>query len=1043
MNLRTPKPWLLPLIITATVLIFLLDCLTAKGSADYIFYFIPIMIASLHPSPNLPVQAALAASILSLTGFYLSPNSSTAFNIVLLNRSYSLVSMWIVAYLVRQVIRTQNENTETAWLRTSMNELAEKTRGELSTFEVGREILGFLALKVDMKVGALYIRPEGEASLSYLAGYAVSGPFDKLRINSGEGILGQVVREKKMAVLPDVPKDYLKIQSSLGEMSPRKVYAIPLLADNEVVGAVELAFLNPLSSIQLDLLKAFAEPAAIALRSSVHKAKLAELLVQAQQTAGELQAQQEELRVTNEELEQQSSALRETHVKLENQQAELEQSNQQLEEQAQALERQKHVVEQKNRDLRQVQLFLEEKARELERSSQYKSDFLANMSHELRTPLNSTLILARLLADNRPGNLTEEQIKFAQIIETSGTDLLNLINDILDLSKVEAGKMVINPEVVRLDQVLRTMDHAFTPMAMDRKLGFEIIADEKLPEKIVTDRQRVEQILKNLLSNAFKFTDKGSVTLAVRPEAEGVAFEVTDTGMGISPDKQGTIFQAFTQVESSSNRKYGGTGLGLSISKEFSRILGGRITLTSEEGKGSRFTLHLPLEFREEVVDHPRIEIRPLPPKAPPAEARVEKPLERLEVQFGFADDRARITDYSRRMLVIEDEEAFAKILYDLAHELKFGVLVAPTADEGLRLAAEHVPHAIVLDIRLPDHSGMIVLDQLKLDPRTRHIPVHMISSEDFSRSALEMGAMGYLTKPVRREQLEATFKNLASFLDKKMKRVLVLEDEKVQRDHIVQLVSDPAIEVDAVETAREALDLLSTKTYDCMIMDLSIPDMSGYDLLEKLSQDETSYSHPPVIVYTARDLTREEEEKLRLHSGSIIIKGAKSPERLLSEVTLFLHRVEADLPTESQKMLMGLRNRERSLSDRTILVVDDDVRNIFALTSSLESSGAKIVVARNGVEALEKLEEEKKIDLVLMDIMMPQMDGYEALARIRAQKRWADLPVIALTAKAMADDRQKCLDAGANDYLSKPINLDKLLSLIKVWLPSKRNFKL
>lgn len=657
--------------------------------------------------------------------------------------------------------------------------------------------------------------------------------------------------------------------------------------------------------------------------------------------------------------------------------------------------------------------------------------------------LNSTLILAKLLADNKPGNLTEEQIKYANIIHTSGNDLLNLINDILDLSKVEAGKMTVNPEVVDLDSLKKTLEALFKPHAESKKLDFKIEVESSVPVSIITDRMRLEQILKNFLSNAMKFTDKGFVQLQIYREPKGVSFAISDSGIGIAPEQQDVIFEAFRQADGTSNRKYGGTGLGLSISRELSHLLGGDITVKSAVGQGSTFVLTVPLEYKAKQAQASEAFSAPTPapvtPRPKPMDAQT--PTETITQTFSFEDDREKLSKHGRKILIVEDDENFARILFDLAHEMKFGALVAATAEEGLKLAQRYVPHAVLLDMRLPDHSGLLVLDQLKMNSKTRHIPVHVISSSDFSRSAMEMGAIGYMLKPVKREQLQVAFSNLSSIMGQKEKSVLVVEDDMVQRDHIVSLITDDFVNVDAVVNAKDALAKLAEKTYDCMIMDLSLPDLSGYELLAKLSNESHNYSYPPVIVYTARDLTPEEEEKLRQYSGSIIIKGAKSPERLLSEVTLFLHRVETELPLERQKMLKDLRTREKSLEERKILVVDDDVRNIFALTSALENYGAKVIVARNGREAIEKVVTNEDLDLVLMDIMMPEMDGYEAMRKLRMNKKYEKLPIIALTAKAMKDDQEKCIEAGANDYLPKPLNVDKLLSLIRVWLPHQRSF--
>lgn len=1022
------KNWVVPAVVVSSIIILVQDSLTPVGYGDYIFYFIPIALSVLHRSPMLPIHVALAVTALNIVGFHFSPASATtSLTLGLVNRLFAMIAQWAVAFLVKSVISSRNANQRTSWIREGIGGLAEVVRGELSTKEIGNNVFTYLSVRTGFKVGALFLRNENEEEFKFLTGHAFTPDNSQMKVIPGEGLLGQAALDQKLTLFSGVNQKYLKISSSLGETNNAHLVFLPLIADGKTIALLELAFQQMPDVLTQEYLMQISEQTAISLRSSENRAKLAALLNQAQRYTEELQAQQEELRVINEELEQQSKALKESHVRLENQQAELEQTNQQLEEQTQILENQKDLLNEKNKEL-------EVKSDEVRKSSNYKTEFLANMSHELRTPLNSTLILAKLLSENKTGNLSKEQIEYAEIIYNSGSDLLNLINDILDLSKVEAGKMTVHPEIVLTESVVSNIQKIFRPVADQKKLDFKIHIEKDVPEKFITDKLRLEQILKNFLSNAFKFTEKGGVSVHVFGQDEGISFAVADTGVGMRPEEQDVIFEAFRQADGTTNRKFGGTGLGLSISKELTRLLGGRIELTSEKGHGSTFTLHLPLKYQQ----YPE-EFKPTPVIKKPVIVEKEEQEEKRITGFSFTDDRDILDNFKRRMLIIEDDETFAKVLFDLAHEMNFGALVADTGEEALFLAKKYRPNAIVLDIRLPDHSGMIVLDQLKMNTKTRHIPVHVISSEDFSRSALEMGAIGYMLKPVRKDELHVAFQNMTSVLEQNMKNVLIVEDDQVQRNHISQLIADKNVQVTAVETSTEALKVLSERTFDCMIMDLSLPDMSGHELLSKLSNENSTYSFPPVIVYTARDLTPEEEQKLRLYSGSIIIKGAKSPERLLSEVTLFLHKVETDLPPERQKMLHELRSREKNLEDRTILIVDDDVRNIFALTAALETQGAKIQTARNGKEALDKLS--PSIDLVLMDIMMPEMDGYEAMRRIRTMEDYKELPILALTAKAMRDDKQKCIEAGANDYLSKPIEMEKLLSLIRVWIPHKRRF--
>jgi CheY-like chemotaxis protein/signal transduction histidine kinase len=745
--------------------------------------------------------------------------------------------------------------------------------------------------------------------------------------------------------------------------------------------------------------------------------------------------QQEELRVTNEELEVQAAALKESQSRLEAQQVELEQTNAQLEEQAQILEHQKD-------ELSGAQVVLVERATELQRANQYKSEFLANMSHELRTPLNSSLILAKILADNKSGNLTEEQIKFAHTISSAGNDLLAIINDILDLSKVEAGKVELAVGPVAVAAIVDSMVKAFQPLAQHKGLHFSAIVEPGGPQEIETDPQRLNQILKNLLSNALKFTEKGEVSLqTARASANTIAFAVHDTGIGISEHQQGIIFEAFRQADGSTHRRYGGTGLGLTISRNLAQLLGGDISVQSTAGNGSTFTLTLPFVHAGGVGAHttdsgaasvPESTAAARPAATPDAPARHASP--------ALEDDRERLASDSPLILVVEDDLAFASILRDLAREMGFQCVITHTATEGAAAALLYRPKAILLDLNLPDHSGLGVLDQLKRNPKTRHIPVHIISVADYSHEALAMGALGYALKPVRREQLVEALQRLEAKFSQSRRHVLILEDDERQRASIRKLLESGDVQITAVQNAGEALAQLRTTTFDCMVMDLNLPDLSGYELLQRMAE-KGDVSFPPVIVYTGRSLTADEEQSLRRFSRSIIIKDAHSPERLLDEVTLFLHQVEAQLPAERQLMLKAARDREATLDGRRILVVEDDVRNIFALTSLLEPKGAKVEIARNGREAIEVLtrsmgDPARAIDLILMDIMMPEMDGITATREIRKRYEWRKLPIIALTAKAMKDDQEKCLAAGANDYIAKPLDVEKLISLLRVWMP-------
>ncbi|WP_345537120.1 response regulator [Variovorax defluvii] len=966
-------------------------------------------------------------------------SSRTALWIVLAFVFFTLLTTGLLGYFGRRqlmrlsesydaVLKEQHEYARTlqqqAWLRDARTELAAELVGELGAQVLGAKVLAFFSRHVGSAVGALYLR-ERDGTLRRVASYGFSKEADATPqvLGPQEGLVGQAATEKRMLLVEPVQSDYLRINSGMGEMAPAAAMLLPLTHDGIVNGVVELGLPRAPDERTRELLAQTAANVGSAVASVRYREQLQQALAETQQLNEELQVQQEELRTANEELEEQSRALRASQLSLENQQAELEQTNSQLSERTEALDL-------RNAALRQAQRELQERAEELQRASRYKSEFLANMSHELRTPLNSALILARLLADNAPGTLNEEQVKYAESIYSSGNDLLMLISDILDISKVEAGKLEVVPEPVSVARLAQGLESVFTPLAAQKDLAFTLELAPDLPSVIVTDRQRAEQILKNLLSNALKFTERGEVRLALSPvPGGGVRFAVRDSGIGIAADQQSLIFEAFRQADGTTSRRYGGTGLGLSISRDLTQLLGGTLTVQSAPGEGSTFTLELPAEAPQaKAAAQP-----PAPPVAPPpartsaAPAPAEQP--------AFADDRALPRDQARRVLVIEDEPQFAHILYDLAHELGYRCLVAQGAAEGYGMAAQFQPDAILLDMRLPDDPGLSVLQRLKDDPRTRHIPVHVISAHDNPEAALHMGAIGYALKPATREQLKQVFLKFEDRLAKKVKAVLLVEDDPLQRESVVRLIGDDDIAITAVATGGEALELLKRKVFDCMITDLRLPDMQGGELLKRMATEEI-VSFPPVIVYTGRNLTRDEEAELMRYSRSIIIKGARSPERLLDEVTLFLHKVESDLSSERRSMLRAVRGRDRVFEGRRILLVDDDVRNIFALTSALEQRGARIEVARNGREALEKLDLVSDIDLVLMDVMMPEMDGLEATRRLRQDPRFAKLPVIAVTAKAMKDDQEQCLAAGASDYLAKPVDLDRLFSLIRVWMP-------
>ncbi len=916
-----------------------------------------------------------------------------------------------------------------AWLRNGQTQLAEQVLGQLTLPMLGDNILRFFGGYLGSVVGALYVRDE-HGRLVRVASYGLDAEEQAREqvLGDHEGLLAQAVREARLLRLDDLPDDYFHLSSGLGRGLPRSAMLMPCSDDGQINGVLELGFLRPLQERDEEMLQRVRGNLGISIESARYRQRLQEVLAETQQLNEELQVQQEELKTANEELEEQSRVLKESQAHLETQQAELEQTNEQLSERTEALDR-------KNDELLQAQDELQARAEELQRSSKYKSEFLANMSHELRTPLNSSLILAKLLAENGEGNLSDEQVKFAESIYSAGNDLLNLINDILDIAKVEAGKLEVRPESTQVERLVEGLRGMFEPLAGHKGLAFEVTAEAQVPATLFTDRQRLEQILKNLLSNAIKFTERGKVSLNIGYQpGTGIVFAVRDTGIGIAADQQQAIFGAFHQVDGTSNRRYGGTGLGLSISRDLAHLLGGQISVDSSPGQGSVFSLILPERYERVAQDIEPLSLRPAVDSLPPAPQAPAVAAPKRQAP-AFADDRERAPFGNRCILVIEDEPNFARILFDLAHELGYSCLVAQGADEGFELAAQYIPDAILLDMRLPDHSGLTVLQRLKEQASTRHIPVHIISVEDRVEAAMHMGAVGYAVKPTSREQLKEVFARLEAKLTQKLKHILLVEDDDLQRESIARLIGDDDVEITAVAMAQDALALLRENIYDCMIIDLKLPDMLGNELLKRMTAEDIR-AFPPVIVYTGRNLTREEEADLLKYSRSIIIKGARSPERLLDEVTLFLHKVESQLSNERQRMLKTARSRDKVFEGRKVLLVDDDVRNIFALTSALEHKGAIVEIGRNGREAIERLEQHDDIDLVLMDVMMPEMDGFEATRLIRQQSRWRKLPIIAVTAKAMKDDQQRCLQAGANDYLAKPIDLDRLFSLIRVWLP-------
>lgn len=934
----------------------------------------------------------------------------------------------------------ERELAEQNALKTAQAELSAVMRGGLDPQALCRNIITFLCKYFQAQIGLIYLAEDG-GMLKPTAGYAYkSGENAISAYRPGEGLVGQAALGREDMTLTDVPEDHLTITSGLGDVVPRNIYLKPIIYNDEVVGVIELGTLETFTDSHRKFLGLVNDSIAVAIDSAKSRKQLAISLEESQQLSEALQAQQETLKLSNEELEQQSEELRSVNEELEQQSEELRTSNEELEEKTEALERKKAEIEKAKSDV-------EEKARELELAGKYKSEFLANMSHELRTPLNSLLILAKLLADNEEGNLTDDQVESAGIIHGSGQDLLFLINEILDLSKVEAGMMELHFEEVRLDDIVQSLRRQFQTGTLEKGLVFDIITAPDVPSSIRTDRQRLEQILRNFLSNGFKFTKEGSVTLEIlRPVkgtrfsgghltyANALAFSVRDTGPGIPDEKRQAIFEAFQQADGSVSRHYGGTGLGLSISRALAHLLDGEIQLVSEVGTGSTFTLYLPLERRrmKSKKASGALEKKDVP-KRRAVRPEGSRPSKTSAPQF-LPDDRDHMKEGDRLVLIIEDDAQFAKILMGHARKKGFKCLTAGDGSSGLQLAAAYRPSAIILDLGLPDIDGATVLDHLKYGLETRHIPVHVMSGRDKTADIMQKGAIGFLTKPIDATDIQKTFDRFENILDTSVKRILVVEDDVNSRKAVEALVATEGVEITGTGSGEDTLKLISARKFDCVILDLGLPDMTGFDLLRTLHENP-DLSLPPVIVYTGKELTDAERRELGQYTNKVVVKGANSPERLLDEVSLFLHTVESSLPGEQQRMLRMLHDPEQLLRGRKILLVDDDLRNSFALSKVLKNAGLTVVMAENGQIALETLEKEDDMDMVLMDIMMPVMDGYEATKRIRRQPRFKDLPIVALTAKAMVEDRAKCIHAGANDYLAKPIDTAKLMSLMRVLL--------
>ena len=913
---------------------------------------------------------------------------------------------------------TTDRNKEQDWLKTNLARFTGMLQGQRDLATVGRMLLSELAPLVNAQQGVIYREaeePEGLTLLSSFADDAMDGHRQHLRL--GDGLVGQCATEKKRMLVSNLPAQTVPIRSGLFESVPQNVIVLPVLFEDRVKAVIELATLSNFTASHLAFLEQLTSSIGIVLNSIEATMQTEALLTQSQQLAAELQAQQRELQQTNEQLAQKAQQLAEQNVE----------------------------VERKNQEIEQARRALEEKAKELALTSKYKSEFLANMSHELRTPLNSILVLGQQLADNPDGNLTPKQVEFSRTIHGAGTDLLNLISDILDLSKIESGTVSVEAEEVFFAGLLDMVARPFRHEAENRRLAFEVQTDPNLSRSLVTDAKRLQQVLKNLLSNAFKFTEQGSVRLAVSVAESGwsedhpvlsrsasvVSFAVSDTGIGIPVEKQRIIFEAFQQADAGTSRKYGGTGLGLAISRELASLLGGEIQLRSAPGKGSMFILYLPQTYAGPSSGMTRVDRKSAVPSSSsqlPAAAASELAVEPIE------DDRENLQPADAVLLIVEDDPHYARILRDLSRDQGFKVLLATRGAEALALAREFHPTAVSLDVFLPDMVGWTVLNHLKQDPATRHIPVQMLTLDEDRQNGLTRGAFSFVTKPTNPESLEAALNRIKEYAAPRRKRLLVVEDNAAEQMSIRELLGHDDIDVSVVATGADGLTAIKTHPFDCVVLDLRLPDMTGFDVLEQL-RDDPAISDVPVVVFTGKELSPEEDARLHTLARSVVVKGVESPERLLDETSLFLHRVVADLPVEKQRMLDRLHRSDEALVGKKVLVVDDDVRNIFALSSVLERRGMTVVTAGTGREAIATLESTPDVAIVLMDIMMPEMDGYETMQVIRRNASFGRLPIIALTAKAMKGDREKCLEAGASEYLAKPVNTEQLLSALRMWL--------
>lgn len=920
------------------------------------------------------------------------------------------------------------------WLQTGAALISEAAIGEQTVQQLSSKVLQVIANYTGSSVGAFYLY-KGNNRLNFETGYAFVPTTDRNNIAIGDGIVGEIAVTQKEIFLPETTGSPLQISYATGSVKPVSIFGFPVSFENKLMGVIELGSLSIYSERDLQYFRNAANIIAVAINMAQNRERMQELLEEVQAQSEELQAQHKELEIVNTEMEAQTQKLQVSEEELKVQQEELMQTNRELEERSKLLEEKNELIGHRNREI-------QKKAEELAQSTKYKSEFLANMSHELRTPLNSILLLSRLMAENKNNNLSREQVEYAQVIQSSGNGLLELIDEILDLSKIEAGKMDLDYSYVSFKQVIDDMRMLFEPLAREKGLQLYFETDPEMTAEIETDKMRLGQILKNLLSNAFKFTNTGHISLRIKPDPQSsgrfVLFEVQDSGIGIPGDKLGLIFEAFQQADGSTKRKYGGTGLGLSISRELSHLLKGELTVSSKEGEGSVFVLRLPLSrnIQEEQTRFVPVATTPIP--VPPKEH--ERPVNKLtltEIPKGIPDDRGIIMPGDKIILIIEDDTHFATALLNFTRSQQYKAIVAVRGDEAVELAKTYNPLGILLDIQLPVKNGWEVMEELKKDSATRHIPVHIMSSFEAKKESLTRGAVDFINKPVALEQMSEIFRRIESVINREKSKVLIVEENPKHAQALSYYLSSFQVQSSIAKSIPESIQALQKEEVNCVILDMGLPESRNYDNLEKI-KSTPGFENIPIIIFTGKSFSRTEEQRIKQYADSIVLKTAHSYQRILDEVSLFLHIMDQQQKTRPATGLERLGSLDEVLKNKTVLLADDDVRNIFSLTKILEQHKMKIIPAIDGKEALEKMNVNPEINIVLMDMMMPEMDGFESIRKIRQNPAFKNIPIIAITAKAMTGDREKCIQAGASDYISKPVDMDQLISLLRIWLYEK-----